>query len=74
MFIYFSQAYEEELQAAGKEEEEAELSRARRLLMGQNAGAITSVKSAREIVESMVREAVAQICLMGGLVRPQAKL
>ena len=42
--------------------------------MGQNAGAITSVKPAREIVESMVREAVAQIRLMGGLVRPQAKL
>jgi NAD(P)H-dependent flavin oxidoreductase YrpB (nitropropane dioxygenase family) len=70
----FCQAYEEELRAAGKQDEEAELSHARRLLMGQNAGAITSVRPAREIVESMVAEAAAQIRLMGGLVRPHAKM
>jgi NAD(P)H-dependent flavin oxidoreductase YrpB (nitropropane dioxygenase family) len=68
------QVYEEELRAAGKEDEETELSHTRRLLMGQNAGAITSIKPAREIVESMVREAVAQIRLMGDLIRPHAKL
>lgn len=52
---------EEELREKGELDKLRELNTSRRLLMGQNSGAIQDVLPAKEIVESMVREAVTQI-------------
>ncbi len=46
----------------------------RRLLMGQCAGAIRSIVSARQIVESMVAEAAAYIRHMDSMLVAKPKL
>ena len=55
--------YEEELDRMQKESspELAQFMSDRRLLMGQNAGAIDSIQPAAEIIESIVRQAEQQL-------------
>jgi hypothetical protein len=68
------EAYAEERIAKGDIPTMEEQLKIMPLLMGQAAGAVTSILPARAIVESMVAEAAAILTDNAALVRPAAKL
>ena len=57
------------MRAHGSEEQNAALAHDRRLLMGQNAGAIKSIRTAQQIVDDMVAQAHSEITKMQTFLR-----